>query len=65
MVYDVDPEEVGGAAPLDGTCSSAVRIGEAILPATGDYFLYVDLVNYIAGPPPEEGIKFSLTVEIR
>jgi hypothetical protein len=65
LVYDVDREEVGGAAPLDGTSGSPVRTGEAILPATGDYFLYVGLVSDDAWPPPKEGIKFSLTVEIR
>ncbi len=65
LVYDVDREEVGGAAPLDGTSGSPVRTGEVILPATGDYFLYVGLVSYDAWPPPKEGIKFSLTVEIR
>ncbi len=65
LVYDVEPEEVGGTAPVDGTSGHPVRTGEAILPATGDYFLYVDLVSHDAWPPPKEGIKFSLTVEIR
>ncbi|QUV99562.1 hypothetical protein J8C02_09055 [Chloracidobacterium sp. MS 40/45] len=65
MVYDVEPEEVGGTAPVDGTSGHPVRTGEVILPATGDYFLYVSLVSDDAWPPPKAGIKFSLTVEIR
>jgi hypothetical protein len=65
MVHDVEPEEADDASPLDGTSGHPVRTGEVILPATGDYFLYVSLVSDDAWLPPKAGIKFSLTVEIR
>ncbi|MGQ9896971.1 MAG: hypothetical protein ACUVR8_05385 [Acidobacteriota bacterium] len=62
LVYDVDVYDVGGAAPLDGTSGHPVRTGEVVLPATGDYFLYVLTES---GLVPKAGIKYSLTVEVR
>ncbi|MFQ3583062.1 MAG: hypothetical protein SNJ67_08920 [Chloracidobacterium sp.] len=63
VVYDVDPDETGGAAPLEESVYQPVRTASVTLPKTGDYILIVSQIS-----PPDRlrsSIKYSLTVEIR
>jgi hypothetical protein len=64
MVYDVGDSEEEGANRDALSGPRPVRTGEVKLPATKDYFLYVQEIEPPDPAAPPKAIKYSLTVEI-
>ncbi len=63
VVWDVNPDAVEGAMPIDESVYQPVRTASVTLPFSGDYFVEVSLAD--RSRKPKSPVKFSLTVEIR
>ncbi len=65
MVYDVGDAEEEGANRDALSGPRPLRTGAVKLPASKDYFLYVQEIEPPNPAAPPKAIKYSLTVEIR